>query len=424
MLILQVHCRYRSGNSGEDVVVEAERQMLVSHGHEVSQFIAENGRWSATESSGRVAMGLKAIWNSETFQGLMSMIRDVKPDVVHVHNTFAALSPSVFWAAKRADVPVVLTLHNYRLVCATSTLLRNRKPCEACVGTVPLPAVYHRCRYGGSFGAGLVIAVSSVAHKLLKKYCEKVDAFIVLTDFQKAVMIRAGLPPQKIHVKPNFVNNLGIAVASGVCRSALLPEACNPCSPLCSATERLDECGRANEVVFIGQINAAKGVDLLLEAWSRCRRDGYQLRIIGDGAELDTLRRRFSNVDSVCWEGRVPHDEVGRYLRKARWLILPSRWYECFPMVVVEALASGTPVIVPNHGPFQSMVRDEESGLLFEANNEIDLAGRLDYALSVSRDRWRDFSLHARADCHDRFSDERNYSLLMNIYEAAGARVG
>ena len=200
--VLQVYNEYRR-YGGEDAVVRLEAEMLARHGHEVELL-----RASTTELDGAgilrlAAAGFGAVWSFRGYAAMKKAIARFSPDIVHVHNEFPLLSPSIFWACHRADVPVVQTMHNYRLACANAHLLRGDRPCEDCVGRFPWPALRHRC-YGPSLPRTAAVAARNVVHRWLGTYRKHVDAFIVLTEFSKDLLVRAGLPEERVFVKPNF----------------------------------------------------------------------------------------------------------------------------------------------------------------------------------------------------------------------------
>ncbi len=188
--ILQVHCRYKSGLGGEDSVLHEEHRLLTSRGHIVTQFIGDNTSLVSRSLVQNGIDGLASVWNLRAARALAAEIASRRPDVIHVHNTFAALSPSVFWAAAKTHTPVVLTLHNYRLTCANGLLFRGSVPCMECVGRPPIAALQHRCAYNGSFPVGASICLTRIVHSLFRTYHRKVDAFIALTGFQRDLMIR------------------------------------------------------------------------------------------------------------------------------------------------------------------------------------------------------------------------------------------
>jgi glycosyltransferase involved in cell wall biosynthesis len=389
MRILQVHNKYRPGWGGEETVVALEADLLRSHGHEVEQVFACTKELDGASAFRLFTAGLGTVWSLRGYSTIKKAIARFSPDVIHVHNTFPLLSPSVFWAANRAGVPVVQTLHNYRLTCAGSLLLREDRPCEECVGQFPWPGLRHRCN-GSSLPRTAAVTAMNVIHDWLGTYRAKVNAYILLTAFSKGIMARAGLPEERMHVKPNF-------------------------SP---ATVRLTS-PRICRVVFVGSIARFKGAHLLLEAWSRIAPAAHQLHMIGDGPDRAELEQSYAARSNIVWHGNVPRERVLDLIAASRWLVLPSLAYENFPMSVLEALSTGTPVIVPNRGAFASMVSDGVEGLHFSAGDATSLATALQSALNSNEAAWINWSANARARHLSEYMDCSNYAQLMSIYEQA-----
>lgn len=393
MRVLQVHNRYKTSPGGEDVVVAMENQQLLDHGHIVKQHIVTN-TYVDSESIGKVVLsGVQSIWSIPAYRELLSVIEEFKPDIVHVHNTFARLSPSIFWAIRQSRIPSVLTLHNYRITCATATLFRDGHLCEECVGRVPVAAFRHRCCYNGSFPAGASIAISQFIHHLLKTYSKAVDAIIVLGEPSKAIMARAGVPDDRMHVKPNFVID--------------------------AATQYLTSGSRSKQMVFVGQIAAEKGVDLLLGAWSKLDNTGEHLILIGDGPDKASLQERFSDRTDIVWLGRQDRMEVFKRIAQSEFLVMPSLWYEPFGLVVAEALMLSTPVIVPDHVSFAANVVSGQGGLSFTRNDTQSLTQVLAMARTVNKETWRELSQNARHLYVQWYSPDKNYALLTAIYDLA-----
>jgi glycosyltransferase involved in cell wall biosynthesis len=397
MRVLQIHNRYKTSASGEDTVLELERQLLVAHGHRVNQILAANAEVPTQGLLTTLRSSFRALWSWDAYDLVRARIRESSPDVVHVHNTFAALSPSIFWAAKHEGKPVVLTLHNYRLICATSLLLREGNPCEECVGRLPWMAILHRCRYGDSLPIGVVIAATQLLHRLLNTYRKKIDAFIVLSEFAASLMARAGLPANRIFVKPNFVSD--------------------------TSKEIMPREGRSQALVFVGEVSTIKGIDLLLEAFHSAGLHDQHLAVIGDGPERAALQQTGLGHSGVDWLGKLPRETVLDEMARSRFLVLPSRWYEGLPMVIIEAMSLGTPVIVPDHGPFPTIVSDSRDGLLFRPNDRESLAHVLRKAMRLSPSVWRRYSLAARTTYLENWTPERNYTALCHIYEQAAGKV-
>lgn len=390
MKILQVHCRYSNAPGGEEIALEEERGLLQASGHTVDQYFADNKTLLGQSAVGRVTAAARSLWNPASFRDVASAIRASRPDVVHVHNTFAVLSPSVLWAAHACGVPCVLTLHNYRLLCGASILLRDGSPCVECVGRFPYAAVQHHCVSKESHALVLSIAASNWLHGLLGTFQSRVDGIIVMTEFQREMMVRGGLPADRIHVKPNSIADPGSS-ASGERRKQLL---------------------------YIGMVSEAKGVDLLLAAWDRIDHRGYSLCIVGSGPSADELRSRHAEMKDLHWRGRLGREESLQEVAGSEWVVVPSRWYEVFPMVVVEALASGTPVIASDHGSLRSILSSGKDALLFSPGDQNALAAALERAMTMGAE-YQGFSTAARQHYVSRYSPARSYEALMAVYEAA-----
>jgi glycosyltransferase involved in cell wall biosynthesis len=316
MRVLQVHTRYRE-TGGEDAVVEVEAELLRRTGHEVIQYKAEN-------PSGAVAATFtlaQAPWNVRAAHVLRQLAERVQPDVAHVHNTWFALSPAVLPALRRTGMPVVMTLHNYRLICANALLFRDGRPCEDCVGTHPWHGVRHRC-YRGSAALSASVTATVALHQRRGTWDHDVDLFLALTPFSRALLVRGGLPADRVRVKPNSVADPG---------------------------PRRTPAARSRTVVFIGRLAPDKGVDVLLEAWRRLGDPSLELVVGGDGPARRDLERRFAGP-GVRFLGRLEPASVRELMLSARALVFPSRAYESQPMVVLEALAAGLPVLASDLG--------------------------------------------------------------------------
>jgi len=386
--ILQVHNHYAPGWGGEDTVVELEGELLRARGHEVDTFTDSTTALKAGPLARQLLAVPSFLWSRHAYQGLTQKIRAFQPDVVHVHNTFPKLSPGIFWACRRSGVPVVQTLHNFRLLCANAILFRADRPCEKCVGRAPWPALRHRC-YKNSLARTAVIVAVGALHTTLGTYTRAVDAHIVLNDFSRRIFVRGGLPGDRLFVKPNFV-----------------------------PVSQLGRSGRKKQVVFAGAITRSKGVELLLEAWRQAALAGFELLLVGDGPDRDELQRRYSGLPRVGWLGRRARSEVLEQIAASRMLVFPSLGTENCPMVVLEALSVATPVIASNHPSLQAMVQAGREGLLFEAGNAQALAAALRHALLADSETWSGWSSQARRTQTERFSEEVNYDQLVSIYQS------
>jgi len=384
--VLQVHNHYAPGWGGEDTVVQLEAQLLRDRGHVVNEFKAS----TADLKNGTALRQLLAVpsflWSRRSYKSLCRKIEEFQPDVVHVHNTFPKLSPSVFWASQQAGVPVVQTLHNFRHVCANALLLRDGRGCEECVGSPPWAALRHGC-YAGSLARTAVVAAVNALHRKLGTYARAVDAYILLNDFNREVFLRGNLPGNKLVVKPNFV----------------------PVSDLGHGS-------RKPQVVFAGELTRNKGVRLLLEAWGLAALKGFHLLLIGDGPERRAMEEQYARVSGVRWCGRIARSVVLEHIAASQILVFPSLAYENCPMVVLEALSVATPVVAANHPGLQTMIGHQREGLLFQAGDPQALAAALRDALTTDHETWSRWSRAARRRQAERYSEEASYGQLISIY--------
>lgn len=381
--VLIVHNTYLQ-RGGEDGVVDAEMHMLRQRGHDVIEYRVHNERLR-TLAPGRAALG--AIWSASAYRAVCDLVRSHRPDVMHVHNTFPLISPAVFWAAKGEGVTTVQTLHNFRLLCPQAMLLRAGRVCEDCVGALAWRGVLRRC-YRGSAAQSAVVAATSALHRQIGTYARKVDRFIALNDFCRRKFIEGGLPAHKIEIKPNFVE-VGNTPAQPARSGAL----------------------------YVGRLYPEKGIDLLGDALRKV--PGLQLEVIGSGPEVAHLAQR----EHVTCRGWLAVEAVHEAMQRHAMLIVPSRWYENFPLVIVEAFANRLPVIAARLGALAEIVEDGVTGLLFEPGSAADLAGRLAWAMQHPIDMAR-MGQRARAVYEQRYSPEQNYRALLHIYDRARGSAG
>jgi glycosyltransferase involved in cell wall biosynthesis len=388
--VLITHNFYHSGTpSGENQVVEAEDQMLVASGHSVALFGRSSDEIRVQRIRGAIKGALCTPWNPFTARDILERCDTLQPDVVHVHNTFPLISPAVFHAIGRRAARV-LTLHNYRLFCPAAIPMREGKVCTQCLDhRSTIPALRYGC-YRGSRIATAPLALGVALHRFLGTWKKEVDAFIALSDFQRELMIDAGLPREKVHVKPNFYPG----------NPSVLPW-----------TERTP-C-----VVFAGRLTAEKGVVNLLRAWQAWGPSAPELRLIGDG-ELRPYLERMAKGLPVRFLGQKSAEQAQAEIAHASLLVLPSECFEGFPMVVREAFAFGTPAAVSNLGPLPSIVPHRQSGVLFQPADAQSL-------LHEVRTAWHTPGLlerlgqGARAEFEAKYTEDANYDTLMDIYRQA-----
>lgn len=391
MRILVGHNFYQQPG-GEDDVFAAETAMLQDFGHSVVCYSQHN---DAIRNMSGVVAGFKTIWNRDTYRDLAGLLEKDRPDVCHFHNTFPLISPSAFYAAADRKVPVVLTLHNYRLLCPAAVMLRDGKICEECVGRrIPLPGVLHGCyRHSRPHTAG--VAVMSGVHRLLNTWLERVDLYIALTEFARRKFVEGGLPAGKIVTKPNFIH----------------PD------PGCGFVEKHRNSRYA---LFVGRLSKEKGIETLLRAWSAIGSD-LPLRIAGDGPLAGEVRQACQTNPAVTWLGRLTKPGVLEEMKHAHVLIFPSVWYESLPLTILEAFATGLPVLASRLGSMPELIEEGRTGLLFEPGSAEDLARTVGWMLSDG-ERTTDMRFHARREFERKYTRARNYELLLDCYRRAGMR--
>lgn len=393
MKVLLAHNYYgSSAPSGENQVFEAEGKLLRQRGHEVSEFIRHSDSIRTKGAWGALQGALSTPWNPFAASAITQSVENLQPDVVHVHNTFPLLSPAIFPAIGHRAARV-LTLHNYRLFCPAAIPMRAGKICTDCLDRRSvLPALLHGC-YRGSRLATLPLATNVALHRFLGTWTKQVDAIIALTEFQRERMIQAGLPADLVHVKPNFYPG----------NPAIVPWA-----------------DRRPNVVFAGRLSAEKGVLALVRAWLLWGASAPELRIVGDGDLRGELVRLAATAPEVPirflgqLSGAAAQDEIAR----ARLLVLPSEWFEGFPMVVREAFAFGTPTAVSNIGPLPSIVRQGENGVVFAPGDPQSLLGVVRTAWQTAGELER-LAAGARRSFEALYTEEANYRMLMSIYAQA-----
>lgn len=373
--VLIVHNAYQH-RGGEDSVVEAEIELLRSHGHEVATYFRSNDDITTMPAATVV---IQTLWSSRSADELAELILSFKPNVIHVHNTLPLISPSIYWAAARAGVPVVQTLHNFRLMCLSALYLRDGKVCEDCVGHLPWRGVVHKC-YRGSTATSAALAGMLILHRTLGTYRNKVSRYIALNDFCRNKFIEGGLPAKLITVKPNFVD---APVPLGLSRHGIL---------------------------FVGRLSVEKGIESLVKA--AVLLPDAQLRIAGDGPQTALL----DGVHGVIRLGALSGEAVRNEMNSAIALVIPSICYENFPRTIVEAFAAGLPVIASRIGALAELVTEGETGLLFEPGNAEDLADKMAWVLEHPGEM-AEMGRKARIKYEAEFTADRNYAQLIKIYE-------
>jgi glycosyltransferase involved in cell wall biosynthesis len=391
-----VHNHYGSGApSGENLVFALERDLLRRNGHDVETLERFSDTLRLWGAAGAIAGAAMTPWNPLAARAMAKAMTKFRPDVVHVHNTFPMISPSVFAAAKGAAR--VLTLHNYRLLCPAAIPMRQGETCTECIDQKSVvPAMRHGC-YRGSRLATLPLAANIALNRWRRTWQRDVEAFIALSDFQRNLMAHAALPKERIFIKPNFY----------------------PGTPKPSKFEE-----RPQRVVFAGRLSPEKGVRDLIDAWLAWGEDAPELRIIGHGALWSELTDRAAGAGNISFLGQVDSQTAEAEIGSARLLILPSRWFEGFPLVLREAFALGTPIAVSNKGPLPEIAAQAD-GLVFDANNPKDLYDKVSARWSQS-DRLAAMAKSSSLTFEAKYSERENLAMLIDIYKKAvgAAKVG
>ena len=381
MKILLGHNYYQHAG-GEDRAFHADIDLLRRHGHEVIEYTENNA--AIERQRGSVGLALTTVWSVRTHRRLNRILRAYRPDVAHFHNTFPLISPSAYYACQQAGVPVVQTLHNYRLICPGATLYRDGHVCQDCLGrSFAWPGILRGC-YRQSTPATAVVALMSTAHRSMRTWQRLVARYIVPTEFARSTLLEGGLRPESVLVRPNFVD------------------------PDPGPGEH-----RGGFVLYVGRLVPEKGLDTLLHAAERFR--GRRLKIVGDGPLAGMVQDATLRSPDIQWLGPRPTVEVGELMGAAIALLFPSEWYETFGLVVLEALARGTPVVAADLGGIRELVEPGRTGLLFPPGKPDQLAERVRWAfehqaeLAVMGQAGRRMYLA-------RYAAESAYRSLMAIY--------
>jgi glycosyltransferase involved in cell wall biosynthesis len=310
-----------------------------------------------------------------------------RPQVIHFHNTFPLISPGSYYAKGNKGPVVIQTLHNFRLLCPGALFLRNGYVCERCLfKIVPWPGAFKAC-YRKSYLASVCIVAMITLHKLLRTWQNKIDCYIALTEFAKDKFIQGGIPSDKIVVKPNFV------------------------SPDPGSINHKD-----NYALFVGRLSNEKGIITLLKAWKHI--GPVSLKIVGYGPIEEQVKKIITrdNLYSIEFLGKLNRNHIINLMKRAIFLLFPSKWYEGFPNTLVEAFACGLPVIASKLGSMAEIVEDGVTGLLFEAGNPVDLADKINWLIEHP-DNCHHMGKNARQVFLEKYTAEKNYETLMNIYK-------
>jgi glycosyltransferase involved in cell wall biosynthesis len=382
--IVLVHNSYQQ-RGGEDSVYEMERDLLRSHGHDVIEYYRTNEEIEEYSRFERMMLGPRTVWSSASKRKFAEVLNRAKPDLVHVHNTFMVISPSIYTACREQRVPVVQTLHNYRMMCPAGTFFRNGKVCLDCK-THLAHGVLHGCYRKSHLGTAVVAAMLAW-HRCIGTYSTQIDRYIALTEFARERFVAGGLEPDKVVVKSNCVH-----------------------------PDPGERSGGGRYVLFVGRLETEKGVNTLLGAWRKLG-GRIPLLLAGTGALKKEVLAAASSIPEVKYLGKLHSNELFKVIKEARFVVLPSLCYENFPMTAVEAYACGVPVVASERGAMKEIIAHGQTGLLFRPGDVDDLAAKVSFAWN-SREYVERLGHLAREEYECRYTGERNHAALLEIYRS------
>ena len=388
MKVLIAHNSYQQPG-GEDIVASAEAELLREHGHQVVWYRRHNDELRTNRGLRKLSAGFNTVWASDSYREIRELIDGERPDVAHFHNTFPLISPAAYFACANAGVPVVQTLHNYRLLCPGATLFRNGKVCEECLGSrFALAGVFHRC-YHNSAPASGAIAAMLATHRFLGSWESKVSCYIALSEFARKKFIQGGLPSESIRVKPNFVY-----------------------------PDPRPKNSDGSYALFAGRLSEEKGLDVLLDAWGRLSTP-VPLLIAGDGPMRDEVASMVERVGkgTVKLLGHLVRNDIIALMKMSRFLVFPSVCYEGFPVSFAEAFACALPVIASRLGTMAEIISDGRMGLHFNPRDPEDLASKVEWGWNHPQEM-ESIGRAGRFEYEAKYTPERNYEILLSIYES------
>ncbi len=386
--ILIVHNHYQLAG-GEDTVVSNEKRMLEEHGHKVVLYTRSNSEIKNMNIFQKLLLPFIMIYNPRTSKDIKKIIKEENIDIVHVHNTLSLISPSVYYAAVKIHKPVVQTIHNFRLLCPGATFYRDDHICEDCVTKGLRCSLKHKC-YRNSFIQTLVCVMNTKIHRATGIY-SKIN-YICLTEFNKNKLLQLKqIKPEQVFVKPNFVNDKKIDLNES----------------------------RDNQFVFVGRLDKLKGIDFLFEAWKKLGKNAAKLIVCGTGPMNDWCENFIeTNQLNIEMKGFVKNEDALKLIASSTALILPTQWYEGFPMTIVEAFSVGTPVICSNIGNVASLVTEGITGVKFKYDDVNSLCNAI---TKVQKETIS--SSQIKEIYKQRYEEHTNYAILIGIYSSLASKI-
>ena len=376
-------------SGGEDLVFRSQTKMLENFGHEVYRYERRNDDIKSNVLS-RLSHAASLRFSRASYTQVRRLIRDFKPDVAHFHNTFFVMTPSVFTACKDEGAPVVVSLHNFRLMCINGLFFRDNHPCEDCLHGSRASGIIHKC-YRGSLLSSAALTDMISHYWRRKTWTEGIDCITVATEFSRQKHIQAGIPAEKIRTLPHFVEE---------------------------PSQISGESSRGDYALYAGRLSAEKGVDILLKAWRNIK--DIPLLIVGTGPQDAAMTQYIQSegLNNVRMLGFLQREEYLKTIRGAKFLVVPCLSYDNCPMVVVEAYSYGVPVLASRLGSLEEAVEDGKTGLLFATGDADDLAAKARELISDAQ-RYQRLCANAHKTYESRHSPQKHYQGLMECYAAA-----
>ena len=381
--VLMVHNFYQIGG-GEHTVFNNEVELLRKNGHKVITYTRDNKEINNSFFK-KVLLPFTTIWSFKTYREVKKIIKNEQIDIVHCHNTFPLISPSVYYAARKMKSPVVQTIHNFRFLCPCALFYRDSKICEDCLKCSNFKsAIKHKC-YRNSKLQTMVVANMLRIHRKLGTY-KKIN-YIFLTEFNKNKFEKLiGKDYKNVFIKPNFVENK-------------------------YNLKRSDKLEKS--FVYMGRLDENKGIKFLVDAWKNIK--DYELHIYGDGEYKDYVIESSKNNKNIKYYGFQRQEDIFKDLIKSYGLIIPSKCYEGFPMTIAESFSLGVPVLSSNIGNHASIVNNANGGCLYELNNYESFKQGIKNIVKNNKK----YSNNANEYYKNNLMSEKNYKELINIYERA-----
>lgn len=381
--VLMAHNYYKVAG-GEDTVFHNEVKMLEKNGHKVTKYTRHNDEIKGGVLS-KLKLGIDTIFSFKTYKEVKKLIDENDIDIVHVHNTLPLISPSIYYAARSKKVPVVQTIHNFRLLCPGATFTINGEICEKCVFKGLRQSLRYRC-YRNSLSETFIMYITLNLHRIIGTYNKL--KYITLTEFNKKKLLELVKDSNDIYVKPNFLEKTEIV-------------------------ERTME----DYFVYIGRLDSIKGINFLVETWKEVDENIY-LYVIGTGPEEYKVKKYIedNNIKNINMLGFMERKMAFEIIQKSRAIIVPSRWYEGFPMTIVESFSLGVPVIGSKIGNIESIIDNENNGLLFNYSNKYELKEVIESIFS-NKEQNKKLGKNAYNTFIENYTDKENYKILKRIYE-------